>query len=98
MLKWPPASNDVNAALAIAHALLDHKEEARAALKAYTDGRQWTPWAFQVLEHWQFKREVDNWRFGRGLLEAGLCCEEEGKYAEGLKFYIERLRMGGTLE
>jgi TolB-like protein/class 3 adenylate cyclase len=100
VLKWPPASNDVNAALAIAHALLDHKEEARAALKAYTDGRQWTPWVFQVLEHWQFKREVDNWRFGRGLLKAGLCCEEDDPHYSrySLKLYIERIRMGGTLE
>jgi TolB-like protein/Flp pilus assembly protein TadD len=107
VLKWPPASNDVNAALAIAHALLDHKEEARAALKAYTDGRQWTPWAYQVLEYWQFKREVDNWRFGRGLLEAGLCCEEDPVQTTRseardrsytLKSYIERLRKGGTLE
>jgi TolB-like protein/class 3 adenylate cyclase/Flp pilus assembly protein TadD len=108
VLKWPSASNDVNAALAIAHALLDHKEEARAALKAYTDGRQWTPWVHQVLEHWQFKREVDIRRFGRGLLKAGLCCEEVAQKTRSeagsererytLKSYIERLRHGGTLE
>jgi tetratricopeptide (TPR) repeat protein len=109
VLRWPSASNDVNAAIAIAHALLDQKEEARAALKVYTDRRQWTPWVYQVLEHWQFKREVDIWRFGRGLLEAGLCCEkgtaEKNRSETGiagknytLKFYVERLRMGGTLE
>jgi hypothetical protein len=70
------------------------EEKARVALKRFTD--VWT--SFQVskvdgIMGWiPFRRETDIRHFGGALVEAGICCEEL------LEQYIERLRLGGTLE
>jgi len=39
-----------------------------------------------------FKRETDVRHFGGALVKSGLCCEEI------LEQYIERVRLGGTLQ
>jgi tetratricopeptide (TPR) repeat protein len=88
-----PEYTDVNIPLAAAYAHLGRHEEARAALKRYTE--VWRSLATNVdgvLGWWPFKREVDVRRFGGGLVQAGLCC------AEKLEEYITNVRAGGTLE
>ena len=88
-----PEDRYVNLPLAAAYANLGRDEAARAALKRYTD--VWTDLKTDVdgvLNWWPFRRERDIRRFGGGLVEAGLCCEEI------LDHYVERLRGGGTLQ
>jgi tetratricopeptide (TPR) repeat protein len=88
-----PKYTDVNIPLAAAYAHLGRHEEARAALKRYTE--VWRSLATNVdgvLGWWPFKREVDVRRFGGGLVKAGLCCTEK------LEEYITNVRAGGTLE
>jgi TolB-like protein/class 3 adenylate cyclase/Flp pilus assembly protein TadD len=88
-----PEFLDVNIPLAAAYVHLGRHEEARVALKRYT--QVWRTFANNVdgvLGWWPFKREVDVRRFGDGLVQAGLCC------AEKLEEYIASVRAGGTLE
>ena len=88
-----PEYLDVNIPLAAAYAHLDRDDEARVALKRYTD--LWRTFATNVdgvMESQPFKREADVRRFGGGLVKAGLCC------AQLLEDYIGRVRLGGTLE
>ncbi len=88
-----PEYSDVNIPLAAAYAHLGRQEEARVALKRYTDVfRRFANNVDGVLGWWPFRREADVRRFGGGLLQAGLCC------AEKLEEYIARVRAGGTLE
>ncbi len=89
-----PGNWDILASLVVAYAHLDRQEEARTALKQYTD--LWfifyEPKIESYLEWWPFQREADMRLFGGGLVKAGLCCEER------LEAYIGRVRQGGTLE
>jgi TolB-like protein/DNA-binding SARP family transcriptional activator len=88
-----PEYLDVNVPLAVVYRHLGRGEEARVALERYLGAqRHQTATVDQVLGWWSFKREIDVRRFGRSLIEAGLCCEDL------LKQYIENLRRGGTLE
>jgi TolB-like protein/class 3 adenylate cyclase/Flp pilus assembly protein TadD len=87
-------NRDILAPLAVAYVHLDRQEEARAALKQFSDS--WTlfyaPKIESLMPWWPFKREVDMRLFGGGLVKAGLCCEEQ------LEAYISSVRQGGTLE
>jgi adenylate cyclase len=88
-----PEYLDVNVPLAAAYSHLGRLEEGQIALKRYT--YIWRAWATNVdgvMSWWPFKHEVDVRRLGDGLVKAGLCCEEL------LEKYIERVRLGGTLE
>ncbi len=88
-----PGEMEILAPLTVAYAQLGQKEEARAALKKYTDF--WILYAPRIVTHmefWPFKREADIRLFGGGLVKAGLCCEDQ------LEVYIGSLRQGGTLE
>jgi tetratricopeptide (TPR) repeat protein len=92
-LQLNPENMGVLAPLTVAYARLGRQEDARAALQKYTDF--WILYAPRIethMEWWPFKREVDIRRFGGGLVEAGLCCEDQ------LEAYIGRVRQGGTLE
>ena len=88
-----PGEMEILAPLTVAYAQLGQKEEARAALKKYTDF--WILYAPRIVTHmefWPFKREADIRLFGGGLVKAGLCCDDQ------LEEYISSLRQGGTLE
>jgi len=88
-----PEDRYVNLPLAVAHVNLGRDEEARAALKRYTD--VWTAFKTDVdgvLNWWPFRRESDIRHFGGSLIKAGLCCDAI------LDDYVERLRRGGTLQ
>jgi adenylate cyclase len=88
-----PEYLDVNVPLAVVYGHLGRKEEARVALTRYMDvWRNHATTVDEVMSWWPLKREADVRRFGGGLVEAGLCCEEL------LEQYIENLRRGGTLE
>ena len=79
--------------LSIAYARTGQKEEAAAALRKH---HSYSIYASPKIEHympwWPFRRESDNRFFGTGLLEAGMCCENQ------LETYLSNLRRGGTLE
>lgn len=88
-----PEDRDVNIPLAAAYEQLGRHEQARVALKRYTD--VWSVFSTNVdgvMSWWPFKREADIRRFGGALVTAGLCCTEL------LEQYIERVRQGGTLQ
>jgi len=88
-----PENMEILAPLTVAYARLGRQEEARAALQKYTDF--WILYAPRIethMEWWPFQREADIRRFGGGLVEAGLCCDDQ------LETYIGRVRQGGTLE
>ena len=79
--------------LSIAYTRTGQQEEAAAALRKH---HSYSIYASPKIKHympwWPFKRESDNRVFGAGLLEAGLCCENQ------LEAYLSNLRRGGTLE
>jgi adenylate cyclase len=88
-----PEDRDVNIPLAVAYDQLGRHEQARVALKRYTD--VWSIFSTNVngvMSWWPFKREADIRRFGGALVAAGLCCTEL------LEQYIEAVRQGGTLQ
>ncbi len=88
-----PEDRDVNIPLAVVYEQLGRHEQARVALKRYTD--VWSIFSTNVdgvMSWWPFKREADIRRFGGALVTAGLCCTEL------LEQYIERVRQGGTLQ
>jgi adenylate cyclase len=87
-----PEYRDVNLPLAVTYSHLGNDEEARSALKRYTDWTAFTTNVDDVLGWWPFKQEADIRRFGVGLIEAGLCCEDI------LEDHVEQLRLGGTLQ
>ena len=93
-LERSPEYREINLPLVVAYVYSDRHEEARAALKRYTD--VWT--SFQrskidgVMAWVPFQRESDMRHFGGALVKAGMCCEDL------LDQYIERLRLGGTLQ
>jgi len=92
-LELSPENMEILAPLTVAYARLDRQEEAIATLRKYTDF--WILYAPRIESHiewWPFRREADIRRFGEGLVEAGLCCEDR------LEAYIGRVRQGGTLE
>jgi TolB-like protein/class 3 adenylate cyclase/Flp pilus assembly protein TadD len=92
-LELSPENMEILAPLAVAYARLDRQDEAIATLQKYTDF--WILYAPRIethMEWWPFRRETDMRRFGEGLVEAGLCCEDR------LEAYIGRVRQGGTLE
>jgi TolB-like protein/Flp pilus assembly protein TadD len=92
-LELSPENMEILAPLTVAYARLDRQEEAIATLQKYTDF--WILYAPRIethMEWWPFRRETDMRRFGEGLVEAGLCCEDR------LEAYIGRVRQGGTLE
>ena len=79
--------------LTVAYVHLDKQEKARGTLKQFIDFFiLYAPRIETYIEWWPFKREVDIRLFGDGLIQAGLCCEEQ------LEAYIGRVRQGGTLE
>lgn len=91
--KRSPDDRNVNIPLAVAYERLGRHEQARAALKRYTD--VWSIFSTHidgVMSWWPFKREADIRGFGESLVTAGLCC------AELLEQYIGRVRHGGTLQ
>jgi len=86
-------NRNLNVPLAAAYTKSGRLDDARNALKRYTDAESSSTTNVGLLmSWWPFKREADIRRFGGSLVEAGLCCE---KYLEG---YIERARRGGTLQ
>jgi TolB-like protein/Flp pilus assembly protein TadD len=88
-----PEDKNLLLPLSAVYGYLDKQEEAQATLKQYTEF--WIFYAPKIetyMTWWPFKREVDMRLFGRGLVNAGLCCEK------GLETYIEGVRQGGTLE
>ena len=88
-----PENKNILLPLAVAYVRLNKQEEARDSLKEFKDFFiYYAPRIETYIEWWPFKREVDIRLFGGGLIEAGLCCEEQ------LEAYIERVRQGGTLE
>jgi len=79
--------------LSVTYVHLDKLEEARDAIKQFSDFLiYYSPKIENYIEWWPFKREVDIRFFGSGLVRAGVCCEEQ------LEAYIGRVRQGGTLE
>ena len=93
-LSLNPESKNLLLPLTVAFVHLDKQEKARGALKQFSDFFfiYRTPDIESYIEWWPFKREADIRFFGGGLIEAGLCCEEQ------LEAYIGRVRQGGTLE
>ena len=65
--------------LAAAYGLLDREDDAKAALKDYFEVRNWDPGsrtADGVVSFYSFKNRADAARLGKGLIRAGLCCED----------------------
>jgi TolB-like protein/Flp pilus assembly protein TadD len=88
-----PENKNLLLPLTVAYVHLDKHEEAGEALKQFIDFFiLYAPRIETYIEWWPFKREVDIRFFGGGLVEAGLCCDEQ------LEAYIDRVRQGGTLE
>ena len=89
-----PEYQEIYLPLVVAYIYSGHDEKARIALKRYSD--EWT--SFQrskvdgVMGWVPFKREIDIRHFAGALVKAGLCCEEL------LEQYVERVRLGGTLQ
>ncbi len=89
-----PEYQEIYLPLVVAYIYSGHNEKARVALKRYSD--EWT--SFQrskvdgVMGWVPFKREIDIRHFAGALVKAGLCCEEL------LEQYVERVRLGGTLQ
>ena len=79
--------------LSIAYTRTGQQEQAAAALRKH---HSYSVYASPKIENympwWPFRRESDNRFFGAGLLEAGMCCENQ------LETYLSNLRRGGTLE
>ena len=76
-LELSPENMEILAPLTVAYARLGRQEDARATLQKYTDF--WILYEPKIethLEWWPFKREADIRRFGGGLVEAGLCCDD----------------------
>jgi TolB-like protein/class 3 adenylate cyclase/Flp pilus assembly protein TadD len=92
-LTFLPDESGVLVPLGIAYAKTGQRAEAVAALKKH---HSFSIFAAPKIEHymtwWPFKRESDNRLFGGGLIEAGMCCQNE------LEAYIDKLRRGGTLD
>jgi adenylate cyclase len=79
--------------LTVAYVHLNKHEKAGESLKQFIDFFiLYAPRIETYIEWWPFKRETDIRFFGGGLIQAGLCCEEQ------LEAYIGRVRQGGTLE
>jgi adenylate cyclase len=92
-IRLNPENKNLLLPLTVAYVHLDKHEEAGEALKQFIDFFiLYAPKIETYIEWWPFKREVDIRFFGGGLVEAGLCCEEQ------LEAYIGRVRQGGTLE
>jgi TolB-like protein/class 3 adenylate cyclase/Flp pilus assembly protein TadD len=88
-----PENKNLLLPLTVAYVHLDRQEDAKDALKQFSDFFIiYMPKIETYMEWWPFKREVDMRFFGGGLIGAGLCCEEQ------LEAYINRVRQGGTLE
>jgi TolB-like protein/tetratricopeptide (TPR) repeat protein len=89
-----PDVHGINFPLMVAYTKLGAKDKARAALKRFTD--VWTSFEISKIDGimgWiPFRREADIRYFAGALVETGICCEDL------LEEYIERLRLGGTLE
>jgi tetratricopeptide (TPR) repeat protein len=92
-LRLNPEDKNLLLPLMVAYVHLDKQEQASDALKQFSDFFiYYSPRVERYIQWWPFKREVDIRFFGRGLVEAGVCCEEQ------LETYIDRVRQGGTLE
>ena len=92
-LTFIPEDLGIMVPLSIAYVRTGRQEEAKAALQTYDDFLTLrSPKIERYMPWWPFRREADNRLFGGGLIEAGLCCEEQ------FEAYIGNLRLGGTLE
>jgi len=92
-LAFIPEDLGIMVPLSIAYARTGQQEEAKAALQIYDEFLIFNaPKIESYMPWWPFRREADNRLFGGGLIEAGLCCEDQ------FEAYIGNLRLGGTLE
>ncbi len=88
-----PENRVLNVPLAAAYAKFGRLDDARNALKRYTEvWASFTTTVDSIMGWWPFRRETDIRSFGGALVKAGLCCEKH------LEEYIERVRQGGTLQ
>jgi TolB-like protein/Flp pilus assembly protein TadD len=88
-----PENKNLLLPLTVTYVHLNKHEKAGESLKRFIDFFiLYAPRIETYIEWWPFKREADIRFFGDGLVEAGLCCEEQ------LEAYIGRVRQGGTLE
>jgi TolB-like protein/cytochrome c-type biogenesis protein CcmH/NrfG len=78
--------------LSVTYAELGLEQDAKATLERYHDQKGRSTGVRAHMREWPFRDAAVAKRFGSGLINAGLCCQEE------VEEFIDRMREGGLLE